>query len=582
MRRFYFSIALVVATLLANMASAQQSVWIQIKSQRGLGAAEAAARRYAGKLESVAGFATRSGWYVVALGPFSPTQAQDALRQLRITRQIPADSYIVDGRAFGQQFWPPESDRQAASAAQASPSQPQTQAQAPAPTTPPQPAADETPAQARRSERALSRDERMAIQTALKWEGFYTSAIDGAFGPGTRKSMAAWQASEGLEPTGILTTAQRQKVVSRYQEALASLGIDIWADTTAGIKIALPMGLVEFDRYEPPFAHFKPKGDSGVKVLLISQSGDADTLRGLYDIMQTLEIVPLDGERSIKGNSFTITGQNGKIASYTYAILSNGQVKGFTLIWPQGDEKRRQLVLSAMKNSFEPIPDYVLPDVYGDTSGQSIDLLAGLVIRHPELSRTGFYVSDDGVVMTVAEAVQSCERITLDNEQQATVVARDEALGLALLRPQSPLAPLSVAHLRRSLPRLKSEIAIAGYSYEGALDAPTLTYGKLTDTKGLAGEVALARLSVEATEADSGGPVYDGTGAVIGTLLASKPIGTKRLPPNVRFAAKADALAQFLETQGITPQEAQSTTPMPPEDLTPIAEDMAVLVSCWN
>ena len=94
--------------------------------------------------------------------------------------------------------------------------------------------------------------------------------------------------------------------------------------------------------------------------------------------------------------------------------------------------------------------------------------------------------------------------------------------------------------------------------------------------------MALARLSVEATEADSGGPVYDGTGAVIGTLLASKPIGTKRLPPNVRFAAKADALAQFLETQGITPQEAQSTTPMPPEDLTPIAEDMAVLVSCWN
>ena len=40
------------------------------------------------------------------------------------------------------------------------------------------------------------------------------------------------------------------------------------------------------------------KGDgSGVRVLLISQSGDQGTLFGLYDIMQTLEIVPMEGPR---------------------------------------------------------------------------------------------------------------------------------------------------------------------------------------------------------------------------------------------------------------------------------------------
>ena len=47
--------------------------------------------------------------------------------------------------------------------------------------------------------------------------------------------------------------------------------------------------------YEAPFAHYD--GKDGAQVLLISQSGDGDTLFGLYDIMQTLEIVPPEGER---------------------------------------------------------------------------------------------------------------------------------------------------------------------------------------------------------------------------------------------------------------------------------------------
>ena len=54
---------------------------------------------------------------------------------------------------------------------------------------------------------------------------------------------------------------------------------------------------MQFDHYEPPFVHYGERGGSGVRVLLISQPGDQSTLFGLYDILQTLEIVPLDGER---------------------------------------------------------------------------------------------------------------------------------------------------------------------------------------------------------------------------------------------------------------------------------------------
>ena len=52
-------------------------------------------------------------------------------------------------------------------------------------------------------------DARKELQIALQWEGYYRSLIDGAFGPGTRGAMRGWQEDNGFEPTGVLTTRQR-------------------------------------------------------------------------------------------------------------------------------------------------------------------------------------------------------------------------------------------------------------------------------------------------------------------------------------------------------------------------------------
>ena len=572
------------AAVFATLSQAQTNVWIQIEAQPSLGKAQERARVYAAQLQEVNGFALRTGWYAIALGPFAPADARDALLQLRVTRQIPNDSYIVDGSLFRRQFWPigaaavltPGSGdtRPGSGDDTARPASP-----SPAPTV----AADETPAQARASERALSREQRELLQTSLRWEGYYRAAIDGAFGPGTRKSMAAWQRAEGFEPTGVLTTAQREMLTARYQQALAALQLTPYSDTVAGIDIDLPLGLVEFDRYEPPFAHFRSRNDSGVRVLLISQTGDRASLRGLYDIMQTLEIVPLEGRRSFDGRSFTLTGENSEIVSHTYAALKDGQVKGFTLVWPAGDEKRRRLALDAMRASFRPVAEAVLPDVYGDpNAAQSIDLLSGLNLRRPTRSRSGFYVDESGAVVTTAQAIQGCERITLDQDQVAQVVAVDDALSLALLRPAEPLAPLRVGDLRLEPPRINAEIAAAGYSYEGALGAPTLSFGTLADLRGLRGETELRRLALNTTAADAGGPVFDGSGAVIGVLLADAQDGSRKLPDAVHFAAGSDAVAQFLQTNGVEFQTASGGGQMAPEDLTSAAADLTVLVSCWN
>ena len=89
-------------------------------------------------------------------------------------------------------------------------------------------------------------------------------------------------------------------------------------------------------------------------MILITQEGDERTLFGLYDILQTLEIVPLDGPRERGSVSFTIDGPNAQIVTHAEAQLTPaGKVKGFILIWPLNDDRRREMALAAMQESFQ-------------------------------------------------------------------------------------------------------------------------------------------------------------------------------------------------------------------------------------
>ncbi|NJS39706.1 MAG: peptidoglycan-binding protein [Rhodobacteraceae bacterium] len=508
--------ALLVLTLLplAGPARAQEAnVWVQIEAQPDLAGAEDRARAYAALFPETNGFRLRSGWYAIVLGPYTSAEAEQRLANLTGQSLIPGDSFLTFQRVLGDRFWPPEGA--------ALPAAPVTPGVVAEPTVIAEAIPDETRTEARDSEALLSEGQRKDLQTALQWFGFYEGDIDGAYGPGTRTSMAAWQEAQGmLEPTGILTSRQRATLLAAYTDETAAFGFASLTDDKAGITLTLPLGLVEFDHYEPPFVHFRPKTADGPQIVLISQPGDQAAFSGLYDILQTLETVPMTGERSRDEARFRIKGVNDTTSTTVYAELKGGLIKGWMLISAPGNDQRDGRILQAIEASFATDSARALdPGMVPMGTETARAVLSGLEVRKPRFSRSGFFIDGSGTVLTTVDAVTACGRITLDRGTEATVTLTDAATGLALVSPAAALAPRAVAELQLAPERIGTEVMVAGYSYEDRLPAPVMTFGTLEDVTGLNGEAGLKRLAIETLAGDAGGPVLDATGAVIGLLL---------------------------------------------------------------
>lgn len=577
-------------TTLVGQAQAQEQVWVQIEAHPDLATAESRVRAYAQLVDDVNGFRQPAGWYAVALGPYDRATANARLSDLRAQGLIPRDSYIETGDVYRQQFWPVGANTLDATPAEQIETSPLPEApsevveetettQSEAPTLV---VIEETPAEARRSEGLLTREEREGLQIAMQWFGFYNAAIDGAFGNGTRRAMGAWQTAQGYEASGILTTRQRAELLGQYQAELAALGMQRVTDTLAGIEIDLPLAMVEFARYEFPFAQFDSINDSGVRVLLISQPGDSNTLAGLYEILQSLEIVPPEGARERNNERFLLTGASAQLRSHTIARLEDGQIKGFSLIWTPERDAQMERVLPMMEQSFSPIAGVLDPSVADPSTAQGVNLLAGLEMRTAEISRSGFYVSEDGAVMTTTQALEGqCNRILIDDLYEADIAYRNDDLGFAVLRPQTRLAPVNYAAFATLPARIRSDIAVAGFPFGGQLGTASLTYGEIADLAGLDGDPNIQRLGIEARETEAGGPVFDPTGAVLGMVLPSEVEG-RSLPQGVTFALRGDILASILNEAGIAPVAAPQDRALGQEALARLGADMTVLVSCWN
>ena len=174
------------------------------------------------------------------------------------------------------------------------------------------------------------------------------------------------------------------------------------------------------------------------------------------------------------------------------------------------------------------------------------------------------------------------------NGGKAQLVGRDGTNDLALLATEQH--PAQWAHWRVSV-RQGEDIVAYGFPLTGMLSSRgNVVTGNVTALAGLGDDSRFLQISAPVQLGNSGGPLFDRYGNVIGVVVAKLNAlkiasATGDIPQNVNFAIKASVATAFLDAQrvayaGAQNAEVASAGPLSTPDIATRAQSLAVQVVC--
>jgi TPR repeat protein len=173
----------------------------------------------------------------------------------------------------------------------------------------------------------------------------------------------------------------------------------------------------------------------------------------------------------------------------------------------------------------------------------------------PEVSGTGFFISEDGYLVTNEHVVKDAIQVRLVTQHgliAARVVKVDAANDLAILKAEGNFPALPVASSRGV--KLGATAATVGFPNIGLQGfAPKLAKGEIASLAGAQDDPRHFQISAPIQPGNSGGALVDERGNVIGVVVAKlsqqAALATSgQLAENVNYAVKSSFLLSFLES----------------------------------
>jgi hypothetical protein len=202
-------------------------------------------------------------------------------------------------------------------------------------------------------------------------------------------------------------------------------------------------------------------------------------------------------------------------------------------------------------------------------------------------SGTGFFVNDQGWVVTNAHVVEGCASVSVPQMGTGDALAIDKQNDLAAFKLASGIGKPHLP-LRRSQPRLGEDIAAYGFPLDGILsDSIKVTTGNINSLVGMENDTRYLQVSTPLQPGNSGGPILDQWGSIVGVSTAV--LGTKFTNAtgiavqNVNFAVRSNVVELFLQSRNIQFDAADPTAdekPLSTADLSDKAVPAVVQVLC--
>lgn len=201
---------------------------------------------------------------------------------------------------------------------------------------------------------------------------------------------------------------------------------------------------------------------------------------------------------------------------------------------------------------------------------------------------SGFFVTTAGHILTNAHVAKGCINPTVRPigapSVPARVVALDIKNDLALMRAET--RPTKVAPLRLTPPvSVGDQVVVFGFPLSGMLSSSgNATFGNVSATMGMLDNPNHLQISAAVQSGNSGGPLLDSSGNVIGIVFAKLGLKaatlTGDIPQNVNFAVKSVLAATFLTNEGIAFERSDKTTELPKAEIVEMAKAFSVEIRC--
>lgn len=203
---------------------------------------------------------------------------------------------------------------------------------------------------------------------------------------------------------------------------------------------------------------------------------------------------------------------------------------------------------------------------------------------------SGFVVSAAGHMLTNNHVIEGCAGVSVtpavaEEAIIATVVAAEPSLDLALLKASSPLP--TVGKFRDSVLPPASDIAVVGYPLHGRVVIKPIFVEGIVDAEGRSASPDRFVLSIDIRHGNSGGPVLDRSGNIVGVVVAKVDTPavfarTGQVVRDIGIAIRPTVALDFLRQNGIAPVMTRSGDDLADDKLFDYARQIVGQVGCWK
>ncbi|WP_370301411.1 serine protease [Pseudooceanicola sp.] len=517
-------------------------------------------------------FLSSNGWYAITIGSVGTADAESALRGFKAADAIPQDAYCTSGSAFIKEVsWRDkmttgEPDGTLWSEFDA---------------------------------RLLSNNDKAFLQASLALQGDYHGLLDGAWGRRSQSALERFTRREfAREPLNVDGAYLSMLMFS-------AIGEEGWRrEPLEGLamSLVLPMDNLLIERTD---GRRKDWRHTTKNISILTDDFSGKNMVTLHSNL-TEDLKLIGAPYTVrKENRWITSGRNTHTNFYVRSDLILGTWSTVSVI--SGIEHPGEFALMTGSISLGN-ESLFLPESRGQLISQTEELKVflenvddggpGAEIANNQTSRsppvtdsektgdssgTGFFVNDDGVLITNSHVVKDCDEVRVDGKA-AKILSVSTTFDLAAVRASSGFRgrPLSFASEE---PGLNADITIAGYPLHGLLGGLNVSRGSISSLKGLRGDEINLQISAPVQPGNSGGPMVDQYGNVVGVVVSKLDAVevaniTGDIAQNVNFAIRGPIAMIFLQTNGIAFKSDSNQEPLAPEAIAQELSAATRLIEC--